>query len=157
MKPVHSTPGAALLRTEYLDIVLPAKGGFPMSTWMTRIAVASIAGLAGCAEESVDWTGEWVGVASLVVDGERQQVPLRLGLRHDGARLGGTIHWGGHSREITTASTRGPEVDLESVTSTDRFRMKGLFRNDAITGQFWIHYPADPEPYPGSFKVERQP
>ena len=128
-----------------------------MLTRMTRIALSAAAGLIGCITESVDLTGEWRGTASLVVDGERKEVPLRLGLRQSGAAIGGTIHWEDYSREVTSASAHGPEVDLESVTTSDRFRLKGLFRNDAIEGRFWIQYAADPEPYPGSFKVERVP
>jgi hypothetical protein len=124
---------------------------------MVRAALVATAGFLGCAEESLVWTGEWVGEASLVVDGERQQVPFRLGLTQNGAEIGGTIHWGDHVREVTSATALGPEVDIESVTTTDRFRLKGLFRNGAIQGQFWIQYPGDPEPYPGSFNVKREP
>ena len=126
-----------------------------MLTKMARIALAAAVGLVGCVTESVDLTGEWRGTASLIVDGERKEVPLRLGLSQNGADIGGTIHWADFSREVTSATARGPEVDLESFTTTDRFRMKGLFRNGAIEGRFWIQYAADAEPYPGSFKVER--
>jgi len=101
-------------------------------------------------------TGEGRGTASLVVDGERKEVPLRLELSQNGAEIGGTIHWEEYQREVTSAAAHGPEVELESVTTTGRFRLKGLFRNDAIEGRFWIQYAADPEPYPGRFKVKRE-
>lgn len=110
----------------------------------------------GCSTESIDWSGKWHGTASLVVDGERKEIPLGLELNQDGTGIRGAIHWGEHRREIVSASASGPEVELESVTTDDRIRLKGLFRNDAIQGRFWVHYASDPEPYPGSFNVVKQ-
>ena len=125
-----------------------------MSLWMTL--TLSMTGLLSCATESIDWTGEWRGTASWIVDGEPREVPLRLELSQNGADIGGTILWGDYRRAVTSASARGPEVEIESSMTTDRVRFKGLFRNDALEGRFFIQYAGDPEPFPGSFTVERE-
>ncbi len=95
-------------------------------------------------------------MASLVVDGERKETPLTLELEQTSAGIAGTLLWGEYLRTITAVSAKGPEIELESATPTDRLRMQALFRNDSLDGRFWIQYSTDPEPFPGSFHVARK-
>jgi hypothetical protein len=110
-----------------------------------------------CTTETVDLTGRWEGTAHLIVDGDRKESPLTLELSHEGKTIVGTLLWGEHSRNVTSAHTNGPEIELECATPTDRIRLQALFRNDALEGRFWIVYPADPEPFAGRFAVARKP
>jgi hypothetical protein len=121
------------------------------------LLTAACLSLAFCTTESVDLTGEWEGSASWVVDGEHKETPLRLVLSQNGSTIGGTVLWGDMRRDVTSASAKGPEVEIESSTTSDRFQLKGMFRNNALEGRFWIRYPTDREPFPGQFKVVRKP
>jgi hypothetical protein len=109
-----------------------------------------------CTAESVDLTGKWEGTANMVVDGVQKTSPLKLELTHQGSDIHGAVLWGDHRRDVTAASMNGSEIDIESATAQDHFRMRGLLRNETLQGRFWIHYPLDPEPFPGNFKVERK-
>jgi hypothetical protein len=121
------------------------------------VSILILSGLLNCSAELVDFSGEWEGTASLVVDGVHQQTPLKLTLNQSGSDLEGTVVWGEYRRTITSGSTKGPEVEIESATSDDRLRFQALFRNDALEGRFWIQYARDPEPFPGTFLVARKP
>jgi hypothetical protein len=109
-----------------------------------------------CSTESLNLTGGWAGTASMVIDGVHKTTPLELELTHRGAEVRGTVLWGEHRREVTAASIAGPEIDIESATAENRFRLHGLFRNETLEGRFWIRYPMDPEPFTGTFIVERK-
>lgn len=121
------------------------------------IFILTFLNLLRCSAEVIDLSGEWEGTASLVVDGVHRQTPLKLTLNQNGSNLEGAVVWGEYRRSITSGSAKGPEVQIESATSNDRFRLQAFFRNDALEGRFWIQYAADPEPFPGTFLVARKP
>jgi hypothetical protein len=131
---------------------------FDHHAMIRRSAPATLLALAlACSSgETIDWSGEWVGTASWIVDGERNEAVLRLQLTREEEKIQGTVFWGGYPRRITSGFVTGREITIDSATDADRLRLKGYFRNDALTGQFAIHYPTDPEPYPGGFEVTRK-
>ena len=60
-------------------------------------------------------------------------------------------------RTVTSSSTQGPEIVIESATDKNRITFDGVFESDQIHGRFSIRYPNDPEPYSGRFWLTRQP